>query len=108
MDSGFEERRKKHEDRWALDEQLRFKAHARRNKLLGRWAAVELGLSGDDAEAYARAVVTADFQAPGDDDVFGKLRDDFRAKGLSHSDEAIRQKMQEFAVVARDQIQNGM
>lgn len=108
MDRGFEERKKKHEEKWALDEDLRFKAVARRNKLLGRWAAAELGLSGEEAEAYARAVVTADLKAPGEQDVIGKLRDDFRAKGLAHSDAEFHRKMDEFAALAREQIQAGV
>jgi hypothetical protein len=107
MDRQFDERKRKYEDKWALDEELRFKANARRNKLLGRWAAAELGLSGDEAEAYARTVINADFQEPGDEDVFRKVRDDFRAKGVPHSDETIHQKMRELVVTARDQIVNG-
>ena len=80
MDDAFEERKKKHEDKWAHDEELRFKIGARRNKLLGLWAAGELGLTGPAAEDYAKAVVAADLQ--GADAVFRKLRADFDAAGL--------------------------
>lgn len=103
MDSGFEERKKKHEEKWALDEQLRFKALARRNKLLGRWAAAELGMTGEEAESYAKAVVGAQFH--GEDGAFRKVRDDLHGKG--HSDEAIHQKMHELEDQAREQILNG-
>lgn len=106
MDRGFEERKKKHEEKWALDEELRFKAVARRNKLFGRWAAAELGMTGEEAEAYAKAVVGAQFH--GEDGAFHKVREDFDTKGVSHSDEVIHAKMHELEDVAREQILNGI
>ena len=79
----FDKREEGFEKKFALDEELQFKANARRNKLLGLWAAEKLGLHGADAEAYAKSVVMADFAETGDEDVFRKIRDDFNA-GLRH------------------------
>jgi hypothetical protein len=90
----FDEREEGFEKQFAHDEELRFKATARRNKLLGKWAAERQSLSGDEAEAYAKAVVVADFEEAGEDDVFRKIRTDFDAKGVNVSDEEIRRQMQ--------------
>ena len=79
----FDKREEGFEKKFAHDEELRFKANARRNKLLGLWAAEKLGLTGADAEAYAEGVVVADFEEAGDDDVFRKVRADLDAKGKS-------------------------
>jgi hypothetical protein len=92
--SGFDERRNAHENKYLHDENLRFKANARRNKLLGRWAAEKLGKAGDDIDAYATEVVRADFQEAGDEDVFRKIRGDFDAAGVQQSDHQIRREMQ--------------
>ena len=73
----FDKREEGFEKKFALDEELRFKANARRNKLLGHWAAEKLGLTGADAEAYAKTVVMADFEEAGDDDVFRKVQHRF-------------------------------
>jgi hypothetical protein len=105
-DEAFEERKKKHEEKWAHDETLRFKANARRNKLVGLWAAGELGLVGEAAETYAKAVVTAEFHNPGADNVFAKLRADFDAAGIKHPDALIRRKIDELLDLARHQILN--
>ena len=105
MSGAFEKRQKGFESKWAHDEELRFKVFARRNKLLGLWAAGELGLKGDAAEAYAKAVVTADFQKAGDEDVFEKVRDDFAAKGVALSDHMLRVKMGEWLETAKKQIE---
>jgi len=101
----FEDREKAYESKFAHDEELRFKATARRNKLLGLWAAEQLGLSGSDAEDYARDVVKADFEEPGDEDVFRKIRADFDAKNLDISDHQIRRQMDELMAKAVEQIQ---
>ena len=93
------------ERKFALDEELRFKANARRNKLLGLWAAEKLGLSGDDADAYAREVVKADLEEPGHEDVFRKIRGDFDAKSVEQSDHQIRRAMDEFLTEAMRQIE---
>ncbi|NJM35564.1 MAG: DUF1476 domain-containing protein [Rhodomicrobium sp.] len=81
----FDERAKTFERKFAHDEELRFKATVRRNKLFGLWAAEKLGLTGDEAEAYAKTVVRADFEEPGDEDVLRKVRADFEAKGVDQS-----------------------
>src|SRR5262249_30627065 len=77
------------EKQFAHDEELRFKATARRNKLLGLWAAEKLGLSGAEADSYAKSVVMADFEEAGDHDVLRKIRKDFDAKGVEQSDHQI-------------------
>ncbi|MEA2934783.1 MAG: hypothetical protein QOD74_1429 [Variibacter sp.] len=89
----FDKREEGFEKKFAHDEELRFKANARRNKLLGLWAAEKLGLSGAEADAYAKEVVVADFEESGDDDVLRKVRNDFEAKGVAQSDDDIRRTM---------------
>jgi hypothetical protein len=100
----FDKREEGFEKKFAHDEELRFKAMARRNKLLGMWAAEKLGMSGADADAYAKEVVMSDFEAPGDDDVFQKVRKDFDAKGVAQSDHQIRRTMDELLEQAVAQI----
>ena len=102
--SGFNDREKGQEAKFAHDSELAFKAEARRNKLLGLWAAEHMGLSAEHAKEYAAEVVAADFQEAGDEDVFRKISGDLKAKGASVSDDMIRQKMAELAVVAREQV----
>jgi hypothetical protein len=104
MSGSFDERRKNFEDKWAHDEDLRFKVVARRNKLLGQWAARELGLNAPEFDAYARAVVQADLKEPGEEDVFRKIRADFDAKKIAHSDQIIRRKMEELLATASEQV----
>jgi hypothetical protein len=89
----FDKREEGFEKKFAHDEELRFKANARRNKLLGLWAAEKLGLSGDAANVYAKDVVMADFEEAGEEDVFKKVRQDFDAKGITQSDQDIRRAM---------------
>jgi hypothetical protein len=91
------------ENKYAHDEALKFKATARRNKLVGLWAAEKIGKSGADADAYAKEVVMADFEEVGDEDVFRKLRGDLPA---SVSDHQIRHAMEELMGEAIEQIQN--
>ncbi|WP_394689149.1 DUF1476 domain-containing protein [Hoeflea sp.] len=104
--SSMNDRENAFENKFAHDEELKFKAEARRNKLLGLWAAEMLGKSGDDAEAYAKTVVLADFEEAGDEDVFRKVRGDFDAGSIEQSDHQIRRKMDELLAVAVEQIQN--
>lgn len=80
---------------------------ARRNKLLGLWAAEKMGLSAESGEQYANAVVRADFDQPGEEDVFRKIAGDFKGSGMSVSEGEIRSKMDELASIARDQIRTG-
>ncbi|MEM8986108.1 MAG: DUF1476 domain-containing protein [Pseudomonadota bacterium] len=102
----FDQRKKAFEDKFAHDAELKFKAEARRNKLLGLWAAELMGLSGGDADAYAKEVIKSDFEEAGDEDVFRKVRGDFDAKGVSKSDDQLRAKMDALLVEAVEQIQN--
>jgi hypothetical protein len=102
----FEERQKGFERKFAHDEELKFKATARRNRLLGLWAAGEMGISGDAAQAYAREVVKADLAEPGEEDVFRKIRADFDAKGVNQSDHQIRRMMTEMMGQAIAQIES--
>ena len=97
----FDDREHAYEAKFAHDAELRFKAEARRNRLLGEWAAELLGKSGDEARTYALTVVTSDFEEPGEDDVLRKIVADLDGK----ADEAtIRAKMAELRDVARRQI----
>lgn len=101
----FDEREKAFERKFAHDEELRFKATVRRNKLFGLWAAEKLGLSGDEAEAYAKSVVKADFQQPGDADVIAKVRADFEAKNVDQSEHQIERALNEMMAEAVRQIE---
>ena len=103
----FDKREEGFEKRFALDEEQKFKAHARRNKLLGMWAAGKLGLAGADADSYAKEVVVADFEEAGDDDVFRKIRKDFDAKGVAQSDHQIGRVMTELLEKAVADIKAG-
>lgn len=102
--SGFDDRQKSQEARFAFDAETRFKAEARRNKLLGIWAAELLGLSGEAANSYAAEVVVADMTEAGDDDVFRKVAADLKAKGVDVGDDVIRQKMVALTLTASQQI----
>ena len=104
MKDAFDDRKKKFEEKWAHDEALRFKIAARAHKLLGAWAAVELGLSGAQAEEYAKSVVAADLQAARGSDAFAKIRADFDAAKLAYSDHLIMRKFEELRALAADQI----
>jgi hypothetical protein len=103
----FDKREEGFEKQFAHDEELKFKAISRRNKLLGLWAAEKLGMSGADAEAYAKEVVMADFEEAGEDDVFRKVRKDFDAKGIAQSDQQIRLAMTDLLRAAVEQIKAG-
>ena len=98
--TSFDKREEGFEKQFAHDEELKFKAGARRNRMLGLWAAEKLGLSGAQAEAYAKEVILADFEEPGDHDVFRKIRKDFDAKGIAQSDHQIRRTMDELMAKA--------
>jgi len=103
----FDKREEGFEKKFAHDEELRFKATARRNKLLGLWVAQKLGMSGADADAYAKEVVQADFEEAGEDDVFRKVRKDLDAKGVSASDQEIKTQMIDLMAKAVQQIEAG-
>lgn len=99
--STFDDRENAFENKFAHDAQMQFKAEARRNKLLGLWAAELMGKSGDDAETYAKEVIKSDFEEAGDDDVLRKVAGDLAGKA---SDDDIRAKMAELMVIAKSQL----
>ena len=105
MSGSFEKREKSFEAKWAHDEELRFKIYARRNKLLGLWAAAEMGIIGPAADSYAKEVIAADFERPGEEDVFEKLRRDFDKKDVAVSDHMIRRQMAELLETAKREIE---
>ena len=100
----FDDREKSFEQKYKHDKELDFKVTARRNKLLGLWAAGELGITGADADAYAKTVVLADFEKPGEEDVVDKLVADFKAKGIEMSPHRIRKHMADLLPEARKQV----
>lgn len=102
--SGFDKRERAEEGKFALDQELRFKANARRNKLLGLWAAEKLGKTGEAASAYAVEVVKSDFEAPGDEDVFRKVKGDLDAAGVAITDHQLQRQMTELMDVAVEQV----
>ena len=102
--SSFDERERQFESKFQHDQELRFKVQARRNRLLGEWAGAQLGLAGDALAEYAKSVVAADFEKPGDDDVLQKVLNDFTAKGVDMSAHRVRTRMDELLVEAKRQI----
>ena len=102
--SEFDKRKDGFEKKFAHDEELRFKANARRAKLLGLWAAEKMGMTGADADTYAREVVMADLEEAGEEDVFRKIRTDFDARKVTQSDADIRRVMVDMMAKAVDQI----
>lgn len=103
--SGFDDRGDAFENKFAHDEQMEFKAIARRNKLLGNWAAEKLGLSGDEASEYAKSVVRSDFEEPGEEDVYRKIKGDFDEAGTDVSEADIRKAMSDLLITATEQVQ---
>lgn len=103
----FDNRKDAAEKKYAHDEEVMFKATARRNKLLGQWAAEKLGKSGDDAAAYAKTVVMADFEEAGDDDVVRKVLADFGAAGVDQSEHQVRRTMDELMARAITEVKEG-
>ena len=105
--TNFNDRKDAFESKFAHDEELRFKAMARRNKLFGLWAADQLGQSGGEAEAYAKTVVIADFQEAGDDDVLRKVSKDLEAGGKNVPQSELRRIMNQLLARAVEEIQAG-
>jgi hypothetical protein len=103
----FDKREEGFERKFAHDEETRFKAMARRNKMLGLWAAEKLGKTGQDAQDYAKAVVLSDFEEAGDDDVFRKVKKDLEAKKVAVSDQELRLEMTNLMEQAIAQVQAG-
>ena len=102
--SQFDNREKGFEEKHRRDQELEFKVQARRNKLLGDWAAEQMGLDGAAAEAYAKEVIASDFDEPGDDDVLRKVYGDLEAKGVDISEHLVRREMDKLLEVAREQL----
>ncbi len=100
----FDKRKNDAEARFRRDQELEFKAGARRNKLLGLWAAEQMGISGEGAAAYAKEVVIADFERPGDDDVLEKVLKDLTDKGLDVSERKVRNEMDRLMEIARQEV----
>jgi len=107
MTTTFDQRERAFETKFAQDEALRFKANARRNRLLGLWAAKKLGLVGADAESYARELVTTGVDNPGSDRVFEKVSADFASRDIVEPGHEIRRMMEEFATQALAEIGAG-
>jgi hypothetical protein len=101
---GFNDREKGFEAKYQHDQEIQFKITARRNKLLGLWAAEQMGLAGADADAYAKEVVVADFEEAGDDDVLRKVLGDLTDKGVGLDEKAVRKEMDSLMATAREQI----
>ena len=104
--TGIDDRGEAFENKFAHDEALQFKAMARRNKLLGVWAAEKLAMNDDDAADYAKSVVRSDFEEPGEEDVYRKIKGDFDEAGINVSEADIRTAMSDLMVQAQEQIQN--
>lgn len=105
--TSFDKREEGFEKKYALDEEQKFKAEARRNKLLGLWVAEKLGLAGEEAAAYAKSVVAADFEEAGDADVVRKVIADLGAKGVPLTEPQLRTKMDELMATAVLQVKAG-
>lgn len=102
--ASFSERRQAFENKFKHDAELRFKIVARRNRLVGLWAAGLLGHTGDKAEEYARSVIESDFEKPGHDDVIAKLMGDFQAAKVEMSEHLLLKKMEEMLDEAQHQV----
>ncbi len=102
--STFDEREKGFEQKFKHDQELQFKVEARRNKLLGLWAAEKMGMSGDAADTYAKEVIVADFEEAGDEDVFRKVAGDLEAKGVTLAESEIRERMSTLLTEAKAQL----
>jgi hypothetical protein len=102
----FDERESSFENKFKHDRELQFKVNSRRNRLLGLWAAGQLGIHGAEAEAYAKSVVAADFERPGDQDVVDKLMGDFQARSIEMSEQRLRRQMNELLSTAAAQIKS--
>ncbi|MFO0997660.1 MAG: DUF1476 domain-containing protein [Alphaproteobacteria bacterium] len=105
--ASFEEREKGFEAKYKQDQERQFKVMARRNRLLGLWAAGLLGMTGEAAETYAKGVVTADFEKPGDDDVVHHILRSFKERGIEMTEHKVRHEMNRFMSEAEAQINAG-
>jgi hypothetical protein len=104
----FDNREKAHEAKFARDEEMAFRVTARRNRLVGQWAAARMGLTPEETDSYSKSVVQADFEEAGDEDVVRKLRGDLAAAGVEAADEDVRQALVDMAIEARRQLMESM
>ncbi len=104
--SQFDDREKAAENQFSHNKESEFKASARRNKLLGIWAAEQMGITGEAVDAYARQVIDSDFEEVGNDDVYRKVKRDFDEKNVDKSERQIRRQMDELMAIAREQIKS--
>ncbi|WP_447724705.1 DUF1476 domain-containing protein [Sphingomonas koreensis] len=100
----FDDRERAFEAKFAMDEEMAFRVTARRNRLLGQWAAEKLNLTPEETDAYAKAVVQADFEEAGDDDVIRKLMGDLTAAGVEVDETTVRQAVEAQTIEARRQL----
>ena len=103
----FNDREQGFERKFVLDQEQEFKAHARRNKLLGQWAAGLMGLQAGHVDEYAKAVVKSDFELPGDEDVLRKVFEDLKGSGVQITEGEVRMKMAELLAQARESVKAG-
>ncbi|MET0294336.1 MAG: DUF1476 domain-containing protein [Phenylobacterium sp.] len=103
----FNDRERGFEGKFALDQEQEFRAGARRNRMLGEWAAGLMGLTGDNVAEYCKAVVKSDFELPGDEDVLHKVFEDLKGAGVSVSEGEVRRRMDELLAQAREQVRAG-
>lgn len=103
----FDDREKGFEKKYALDQEQEFKAHARRNRALGQWAAGLMGLETSRIDDYAKAVVKSDFELPGDEDVLRKVFEDLKGAGVAITEGEVRMKMDELLAQARESVRSG-
>ncbi len=104
MSDAFQDRKKSFEAKYKQDQELEFKVSARRNKLFGEWLAGELGIQGDGVSAYAKEVILADLDEPGDEDVIRKVIADIVANNVEIAEEVVREKLSEMETLARAQL----
>jgi len=104
--ASFDDREKGYESKFAHEEKLQFEINARRDKLLGLWAAEKIGLAGEEAEAYAKKVVIEDMSEPGDEDVYRLVKADLDTANAGISEHQLRRQMEELRAVAREQVVN--
>lgn len=104
----FDDREKAHEAKFVREEEMAFRVTARRNKLLGQWAAARMGLTPEETDSYAKSVVQADFEEVGDEDVIRKLLGDLTGAQVETTDEEIRKALSDLTVEARRQLMESM
>ena len=104
----FDDRKRGEEAKYAMDEETAFRIAARANKLLGQWAAEKMGLTPEETDAYAKAVVQADFEEAGHEDVIRKVLGDLTSAGIETGDAEVRSALEEKTVEARRQLMGGV